>query len=190
MSMPSLSPLRMMGWYAPAWAHTTPSTPIPSCATLHNGAENTMYKEAQTPASNGVLSRLNTTHMGRALACGFVGFWAGESVRKAGCMAFPMCSTPARHVTLEQVASGFPSHRNGTEAMTSRKTLVLPQHTHTELNQLRTQAIDGLTAALHHLTSPSDEPQAVTLGRALSRAIRATTTLKQACAAAKEGVTA
>lgn len=72
----------------------------------------------------------------------------------------------------------------------TRKTLVLPQHTHADLNQLRTQAIDGLTAALHHLTSPSDEPQAITLGRALSRAIRATTTLKRACAAANEGVTA
>lgn len=149
-----------------------------------------MYKEAQTPALNGVLSRLNTTRMSLSLARGFVGFWAGESVRKAGCMALYMCLTPARPVTLRQVTSGFPSSHKGTEAMTSRKTLVLPQHTHTELNQLRTQAIDGLTAALHHLTSPSDEPQAVTLGRALSRAIRATTTLKQACAAAKEGATA
>lgn len=162
-----------------------------NCCKIEGGAGNTMYTEAQTPASNGVLSRLNTTHMGRTLARGFAGFWVGESVRKADCMAVYMFPTPAHPVTLGKVASGFPSRHTGTEAMTAtRKTLVLPQHTHADLNQLRTQAIDGLTAALHHLTSPSDAPQAITLGRALSRAMRATTTLKRACAAVKEGVTA
>ena len=187
MSMPSLSPLRVMGWYAPAWAHTTPSTPIPSCATLPHGARNTTETEAQTPAANGVLSRLNTTRMGRTLARGFAGFWAGEPTRKDGCML----RTPAAPIALRKAIDGFLAIvQTGTEAMTTRKTLVLPQHTHADLNQLRTQAIDGLTAALHHLTTPSDEPQAITLGRALSRAIRATTTLKRACKAAKEGVTA
>ena len=168
-------------------------TPRAAYATLPHGAEHTTEIAAQASAVNEALSRLNTTRMGRTLARGFVGFWAGESVRKAGCMAISMFRTPARPVTRRKVASGFPSNQIGTEAMTAtRKTLVLPQHTHAlpqseqaDLIQLHAQAIDGLNAALHHLTTPSDEPQAITLGRALSRTIRASTALKRAIAETK-----
>ena len=167
-----------------------------TCGKMRVGARNTIEIAAQASAVNEALSRLNTTHMGRALAHVVAGFWAGESVRKAGCMAISMCSTPARHVTLEKVASGFPSNQIGTEAMTAtRKTLVLPQHTHAlpqseqaDLIQLHAQAIDGLNAALTHLTTPSDAPQVVILSRALSRTIRASTVLKRACSALNQEV--
>ncbi|MEN9842820.1 MAG: hypothetical protein RLZZ612_649 [Pseudomonadota bacterium] len=65
-----------------------------------------------------------------------------------------------------------------------------PQSEQPDLIQLHAQACNGLHAALHHLTTPSTEPDAVTLARALSRVIRASTALKQACAVAKEEVTA
>lgn len=112
-------------------------------------------------------------------------------------MAVYMLLTPARPISLSKEMDGFPSNHTGTEAMTTpRKTLVLPQRTPTarpewaqaaDLIQLHAQACNGLQAALHHLTTPSTEPDAITLSRALSRAIRATTALKQACAVAKEG---
>jgi hypothetical protein len=109
-----------------------------------------------------------------------------------------MCSTPARHVTLEQVASGFPSPRTGTEAMTAtRKTLVLPQHTHArpqsaqaDLIQLHAQACNGLSAALRDLRTPSTEADIIILRRALGSALRATTALKRACSALPDEVTA
>lgn len=56
---------------------------------------------------------------------------------------------------------------------------------HSEVTRLHAQAQRSLEAALHHL-SPSNEPQAITLGRALGRAIRATTALKQACYTVKK----
>ena len=80
----------------------------------------------------------------------------------------------------------------------TRKTLVLPQHTHArpqseqdDLIQLHAQACNGLSIALRELRAPSTEADIITFTRALTRAMRATTALKQACAiAAKEGVAA
>jgi len=56
--------------------------------------------------------------------------------------------------------------------------------------RLHAQACDGQKAALHLLndTSPT-APDTVVLGRALARAIRATTALKQACAGTNRGTT-
>jgi type II secretory pathway component PulF len=74
----------------------------------------------------------------------------------------------------------------------------LPQHTHArhqseqdDLIQLHAQACNGLSIALRELRAPSTEADIITFTRALARAMRATTALKQACAiVAKEGVTA
>ncbi len=52
--------------------------------------------------------------------------------------------------------------------------------------QLHAQAVNGLNAALRFLTSPSIEADSAAFTQALSRAMRATTALKRACAAMNE----
>ena len=55
-----------------------------------------------------------------------------------------------------------------------------------DLIQLHAQAVNGLHAALRLLTSPTTEADKATFAQALSRAMRATTALKRACAAMNE----
>ncbi len=72
----------------------------------------------------------------------------------------------------------------------------LPQHPATptrartstapDVIQLHAQAVNGLNAALRFLTSPSVEADSAAFTHALSRAMRATTALKRACAAMNE----
>ena len=52
--------------------------------------------------------------------------------------------------------------------------------------QLHAQAVNGLNTALRFLTSPSVEADSAAFTHALSRAMRATTALKRACAAMNE----
>ena len=53
--------------------------------------------------------------------------------------------------------------------------------------QLHAQAVNGLNAALRFLTSPSIEADSAAFTQALSRAMRATTALKQMCATHEGG---
>ena len=55
-----------------------------------------------------------------------------------------------------------------------------------DLIQLHAQAVNGLNAALRFLTSPSIEADSAAFTKALSRAMRATSALKQACTAMNE----
>lgn len=48
--------------------------------------------------------------------------------------------------------------------------------------QLHAQAVNGLNAALRFLTAPSIEADSAAFTKALSRAMRATSALKQMCA--------
>jgi hypothetical protein len=57
----------------------------------------------------------------------------------------------------------------------------------TDLIRLHAQACNGLHAALKLLTAPSNESDATNFAQALRRAMRATTALKQACAAMEGG---
>ena len=66
----------------------------------------------------------------------------------------------------------------GTTAPTS------PTH---DVIQLHAQAVNGLSAALRFLTSPSIEADSAAFTLALARAMRATSALKQACAAMEGG---
>ena len=56
-----------------------------------------------------------------------------------------------------------------------------------DLIQLHAQAVNGLNAALRFLTSPNIEADSKAFTQALSRAMRATTALKRACAATQGG---
>jgi hypothetical protein len=59
--------------------------------------------------------------------------------------------------------------------------------TERELIHLHAQACNSLSAALHLLTDTSaSTTDSIVFSRALARAMRATTALKQACAQAKE----
>ncbi len=63
-------------------------------------------------------------------------------------------------------------------------------HPSPDLVQLHTQAVHGLNAALHQLTSPGIDADKTAFTRALARSIRVTTVLKRACACiAVNGVT-
>ena len=72
----------------------------------------------------------------------------------------------------------------------------LPQHPATptrattsaspDVIQLHAQAVNGLSAALRFLTSPSIEADSKAFTLALARAMRATTALKRACSAMNE----
>ena len=53
--------------------------------------------------------------------------------------------------------------------------------------QLHAQAVNGLSAALRFLTSPSIEADSKAFSQALARTMRATSALKQACAATQGG---
>ena len=164
-----------------------------TCGKMRVGASHTTKQAGNLP-DNEVFSRPKFAH---AAPCCIHGFGAGSAYPRGlrhnlFCVDIP--SSTRRSI---QVASGF-QVQQGTEAMTAtRKTLVLPQHTHARLQseqadliQLHAQAIDGLNAALTHLTTPSDAPQVVILSRALSRTIRASTVLKRACSALNEEVAA
>jgi hypothetical protein len=60
--------------------------------------------------------------------------------------------------------------------------------TESELIRLHAQACNGLSAALQLLNDASPTaPDTAVFGRALARAMRATTALKQACAATNRG---
>ena len=60
--------------------------------------------------------------------------------------------------------------------------------TEREFIRLHAQACDGQKAALHLLNDVSPTaPDTAVFGRALARAMRATTALKQACAATNRG---
>ncbi len=72
----------------------------------------------------------------------------------------------------------------------------LPQHPATptrartsaapDVIQLHAQAVNGLSAALRFLTSPSVEADSAAFTHALARTMRASTALKRACAAMNE----
>ena len=60
-------------------------------------------------------------------------------------------------------------------------------HAGADLVQLHAQACNGLHAALRFLTHPNIEADQAAFTQALSRAMRATSALKQACAAMQGG---
>lgn len=60
-------------------------------------------------------------------------------------------------------------------------------HAGADLVQLHAQACNGLHAALRFLTHPNIEADQAAFTQALARAMRATSALKQACAAMQGG---
>jgi hypothetical protein len=163
-------------------------------ATLIPGAINTTKQAGNLP-DNEVFSR---PEFGNVALSRIHGFGAGSAYPQGLRHNLFCVDRPSSTRCSIKAASGF-QVQQGTRTMTKVTTLAsrraAPKATPTtststsaaDLVQLHAQACNGLHAALRLLTSPSTEADAATFTQALSRAMRATTALKQACTAMEGG---
>ncbi len=147
--------------------------------------ENTMYEAVATSTESGVLSCPNTGADRQSLAALPHGFGQGARIRKVRGVASYTFSTPCPPYALENADGGFKSHE-GAKTMQTQTTPIAAttatRHTPTVIysNTVdRHAAIENsLSTALHLVQNGKTIAD---IQRAMSRAMRAATLLKQTC---------